>query len=88
MRTYFILFFYLVLITYQLNAQVSDSGMQQKPKAISEEAYKAMSEAYWKIWSTKVQSKIDRDIDQNRKADANIRLENIVPSTSELGVMN
>ena len=88
MRTYFILSFCLVLIANQLIAQVSGSGPQAKPKAISSEVSKAMSEAYWKIWSTKVQSKIDRDIDQNRKADANIRLENIVPGTSELVVMN
>jgi GH35 family endo-1,4-beta-xylanase len=81
MRTYFILSICLVLITNQLIAQTSETGVQPKPKAISEEGYKAMSEAYWKIWSPEIQSKIDRDIDQNRKADANIKLENITPGT-------
>jgi len=36
-----------------------------------------MSKAYWDIWNPEVQAKIDRDIDQNRKADATLQLTNI-----------
>ena len=33
-----------------------------------------MSEAYWKLWNPDVQARIDRDIEQNRKADADVKL--------------
>ena len=33
-----------------------------------------MSEAYLKLWNPEVQSRIDRDIEQNRKADAVLKL--------------
>jgi endo-1,4-beta-xylanase len=33
-----------------------------------------MSDAYWQIWNTEEQARIDRDIDQHRKADAVINL--------------
>ena len=36
-----------------------------------------MSKAYWDIWNPEVQAKIDRDIDQNRKADVTLQLTNI-----------
>lgn len=36
-----------------------------------------MSEAYRKLWNPEVQAKIDRDIDQNRKADAVLELKNL-----------
>jgi GH35 family endo-1,4-beta-xylanase len=37
----------------------------------------AMSEAYWKLWSPDVQARIDRDIEQNRKAEATFKLEGV-----------
>jgi len=45
----------------------------------------AMSEAYWKLWNPEVQSRIDRDIDQNRKADASLKLAG-VPAGTEVKV--
>jgi len=41
-----------------------------------------MSEAYWKIWNPEIQAKIDRDIDQYRKADAVCRLKEIPKGTA------
>lgn len=46
------------------------------PKSAKEDKEKIMSEAYWKIWNPKVQAQIDKDIEQNRKADAWIDLPN------------
>lgn len=37
-----------------------------------------MSKAYWKLWNPKVQARIDRDIEQNRKADATVTLPDAV----------
>ena len=37
----------------------------------------AMSEAYWKLWSPEVQTKIDRDIELYRKANAVLKIEDI-----------
>ncbi len=45
----------------------------------------AMSEAYWKLWNPEVQSRIDRDIEQNRKADASLALPG-VPAGAEVKV--
>lgn len=44
-----------------------------------------MSEAYWKLWNPEVQAKIDRDIEQNRKADAVCKL-GTVPVGTEVKV--
>lgn len=46
---------------------------------------RVMSQAYWKLWNPEVQSKIDRDIDQNRKANAILIFENL-PIGSEVKV--
>lgn len=45
----------------------------------------AMSDAYWKIWNAEEQSKIDHDIDQNRKADAVLLLKG-APDGTEVKV--
>jgi len=44
-----------------------------------------MSEAYWKLWNPEVQARIDRDIEQNRKADAVLTLAG-VPAGTEVKV--
>lgn len=36
-----------------------------------------MSDAYWALWNPEVQARIDHDIEQNRKADAVLRLEGV-----------
>ncbi|MCL2743302.1 MAG: endo-1,4-beta-xylanase [Planctomycetaceae bacterium] len=40
-----------------------------------------MSEAYWKLWNDDVQKKMDDDIEQYRKGDAEIKLENTAANT-------
>jgi len=45
----------------------------------------AMSEAYWKLWNPEVQARIDRDIEQNRKADGVFKVEG-VPAGAEVKV--
>jgi GH35 family endo-1,4-beta-xylanase len=44
-----------------------------------------MSDAYWANWNPEAQARIDRDIDQNRKADAVLKLAG-VPSGTEVAV--
>jgi GH35 family endo-1,4-beta-xylanase len=45
----------------------------------------AMSDAYWKIWNPEVQARIDRDIEQHRKADGRFKVEG-VPAGAEVKV--
>lgn len=45
------------------------------------ESRSVMSEAYWKIWNFEVQQRIDRDIEQHRKADAVLHLEGVREGT-------
>ena len=47
------------------------------PKSAKEDKEKIMSEAYWNIWNPKVQAKIDKDIEQNRKANAIVCLQDV-----------
>lgn len=42
---------------------------------------KVMSEAYWKLWNPEVQAKIDRDIEQYRKANAICKLKGVQKGT-------
>jgi GH35 family endo-1,4-beta-xylanase len=44
-------------------------------------AKRMMSEGYWKLWSPQVQSKIDKDIDQYRKSNAELRFADVAPGT-------
>ncbi len=68
------LFVFLVFVSYsgaqRLAKTVRENGNNLKDSSV-------MSEAYWKIWNPEVQAKIDRDIEQNRKADAVCRLNGI-----------
>ena len=41
-----------------------------------------MSDAYWQLWNPEVQSRIDRDIEQNRKANATLKLEGVTAGTT------
>jgi len=50
--------------------------------ALAEERNPAMSDAYWQIWNPEVQAQIDRMIDQNRKADAALKLEGVPAGTA------
>jgi len=72
MRLRFILLFVSLFLLSSLRAQVSENN-------------KVMSEAYWELWNPEVQAKIDRDIEQNRKAEAVCQLEG-VPKGTEVKV--
>jgi GH35 family endo-1,4-beta-xylanase len=53
--------------------------------ALAEERNPAMSEAYWRLWNPEAQERIDRTIDQNRKADAALKLEG-APADAEVKI--
>jgi GH35 family endo-1,4-beta-xylanase len=61
---------------------MSDFGM---PSMSVEEQNQEMSEAYWQLWNPEVQERIDRDIEQNRKADGSFTLAD-VPQGAEVRV--
>ncbi len=64
----------------------AETGNRQQVSGISKDVDKTvMSEAYWKLWNPEVQAKIDRDIEQNRKADAVLQLKN-VPKGAEVKI--
>ena len=56
-------------------------GQASIPRNAKEDSEGIMSEAYWKIWNPKVQGKIDRDIEQYRKADAIVDLPDAAEGT-------
>ena len=51
------------------------SGLQAQ-ETTYENAKKAMTEGYWKVWNADVQSKIDSDIEKFRKATAEVNISN------------
>lgn len=66
----------LISIFYlnHLQAQVSKSNKQKELKA---QASRVMGEGYLKLWNAELQTKIDCDIDRNRKANAVCNLKNV-----------
>lgn len=73
--TFILLVFALMSNCAQAQGKVQ-GGQQQIPTVSA-----IMSEAYYKLWSSDVQAKIDRDIDQNRKAEAVCHLNSIKKGT-------
>lgn len=71
----------IVLFFCQLQAQVTGSSKEQQFTAEGKEGTTVLSETYRMFWSPEVQSKIDRDIDRNRKADAVCHLKNLRKGT-------
>jgi len=65
----------LSLASLQVQAQ------KNFPKNEEEDSTHVMSAAYWNLWNTEEQKKIDRDIDENRKADGNIILPQVKEGT-------
>ncbi|MGV8135227.1 MAG: endo-1,4-beta-xylanase [Mangrovibacterium sp.] len=61
----------------QLQAGNLRKDREQRQEVNAAKEASVMSEAYWKLWNPEVQAKIDRDIEQNRKADAVLRLKNV-----------
>lgn len=75
-RIFFALLAFLLIGSWA-QTQGKVQGDQQQTTAASP----VMSEAYLKFWTPEVQSKIDQDIDRNRKADAVCHLKNIRKGT-------
>lgn len=67
-----------ILCLNQLQAQVHKTNKPSGPKTPENSV---MSEAYRNLWNPEVQAKIDRDIDQNRKADAVLQLKDVTKGT-------
>ncbi len=77
MRTnVFVLLFLVIATNWTLGQSVQNPGQK-----LTEPASSLLSESYLKFWSPEVQAKIDRDIDQNRKAEAVFRLMNVKKGT-------
>ncbi len=67
------LLFFSFIFIFCLNnlvAQKSSGVGQQGRIGTSNETDAVMSDSYWKLWNPEVQAKIDRDIEQYRKANA------------------
>ncbi len=52
-----------------------------KPSMSVEEQNREMSAAYWELWNPEVQERIDRDIEENRKADGAFVLAGVAQGT-------
>ena len=72
------IYFFAALLCF---GQLSAQERQTQPGAPAAEKNSVMSEAYWKLWNPEVQAKIDRNIEQNRKANAVCRLKNVPAGT-------
>jgi GH35 family endo-1,4-beta-xylanase len=71
--------FFLTALTLAVLSPLS--AQTTFPLSAKQDKEGIMSKAYWKLWNPKVQAKIDKDIEQNRKADAVITLADAKPGT-------
>lgn len=71
--------FFLTALTLAVLAPLS--AQTTFPLSAKQDKEGIMSKTYWKLWNPKVQAKIDKDIEQNRKADAVITLADAKPGT-------
>ena len=77
-----------IIIFFSLNnllAQKSPVISQKVRFGSSAETNDVMSQAYWDIWNSEVQARIDNDIEKYRKADAILKFEEL-PAGSEVKV--
>jgi len=72
----------LLLLCLFQTPQYANGIEKEKPRGTISEKDTVMSAAYWKLWNSKVQAKIDRDIEENRKADAVLHLKGLPPGTA------
>ena len=56
---------------------VSAQAQMQFPRSQAEDTKGYMSEAYWALWNEEEQARIDADIEKYRKADGELKLENL-----------
>ena len=70
-----------ILISLAFAVLTPLSAQTAFPLSAKQDKEGIMSKAYWKLWNPKVQAKIDKDIEQNRKADATMDLADVRPGT-------
>jgi len=76
-----IIYVLLLLCFYQI-PQYANGVEKEKTREASSQKDNVMSAAYWKLWNSDVQAKIDQDIDKNRKADAVLNLKELPAGTA------
>ncbi len=70
-----------IAATLALGLSLSAFAGIKIPGSAEEDKDKVMSDAYWALWNPEVQAKIDRDIEANRKADAEVKLDGAAEGT-------
>ena len=70
-----------IAATLALGLSLSAFAGIKIPGSAEEDKEKVMSDAYWALWNPEVQAKIDRDIEANRKADAEVKLDGAAEGT-------
>ena len=71
----------LIAFTSMALLSATSWGQNSIPLSAKQDTEGIMSKEYWKLWNPKIQAKIDRDIEQNRKADATVSLPDLKPGT-------
>ncbi len=79
------IFCLLFLLWSCLSAPGTNGANRKKQAGDANKVTSVMSEAYYNLWNPEVQAKIDRDIEQNRKADALCVMKDL-PEGSEVKV--
>ena len=72
----------LTLILIQAGAIEPKNNHHQNEADKNARISNVMSEAYWKLWNSEVQTKIDNDIEKYRKADAILSLKGLPAGTA------
>ncbi|MCK0146020.1 endo-1,4-beta-xylanase [Arenibacter sp. F26102] len=74
---------YILLLQCLFQTPQYANGIEtEKTRGTISQKDTVMSAAYWKLWNSKVQAKIDRDIEENRKADAVLNLKGLPAGTA------
>ncbi|WP_276167407.1 hypothetical protein [Zobellia alginiliquefaciens] len=74
---------YILLLQCPFQIPQYANGIEtEKTRVTISQKDTVMSAAYWKLWISKVQAKIDRDIEENRKADAVLNLKGLPAGTA------
>lgn len=72
---------FLALSAGLVQAQVTDLNRISEKEFSKGGKNDVMNEAYWKLWNPEVQSKIDKDIDKFRKANAVVHIQDVAENS-------
>ena len=75
-------FLTLILVMGFLAIKAQDQATYDRNPEGGRLPEEVMSEAYWKLWNPEVQSRIDRDIEKYRKADALLEFKGLAAGTT------